>query len=343
MADFVLAQRELEVPLPQFGGEPEITKTPLLSDYVRYIFNFVVGISGLIAFGVIVFGGIRYLTSAGNPTTMADAQNQIFSALIGLLVILGSYLLLTTINPQLIIISPQLEPAGLVVGEIPGVYLCKTDGEITPENCDGPYFSDSDALSSDFDNKTSYVKFINPEDTEYGVVLHEDPYLRGDCEVILTTGATGTIAIKKLRNKTSSINIFRQDKTIFGGSVTLCENKDCRKVNEDDEREAKRVFTFEEGLGTYKSSVLRGFPDLEEYKYDNGDTIDGGKDPRWDFWNIYDQGVSALEINKYIAILFRDDNYQGICTLFNSNDSDLGNDVIGNDKASSMMIIKGRK
>ena len=99
---FTFAQRDLEVPLPGIGGEQGFTQTPSLLDYVKYVFNFTIGIIGIIVFCVLVYGGIRYLTSAGNPSTMADANNQIFSALLGLALLFGSWLLLTTINPDLV-------------------------------------------------------------------------------------------------------------------------------------------------------------------------------------------------------------------------------------------------
>jgi hypothetical protein len=57
---------------------------------------------GLLAFGVLVVGGIRYLTSAGDPGTIKDAKSQMKSALLGILLLLFSYLILITINPQLV-------------------------------------------------------------------------------------------------------------------------------------------------------------------------------------------------------------------------------------------------
>lgn len=106
LANFCLAQ--LEVEYPKIGEtEPPTTKT-MLPGYVEYIFNLVILLSGLVAFGVLVVGGFRYLTSAGNPSVMSDAKDQIFSAFIGLIIVLSSYIILTTINPELKIIN--IEP-----------------------------------------------------------------------------------------------------------------------------------------------------------------------------------------------------------------------------------------
>jgi hypothetical protein len=105
------AERKLELQYPQIPGArtPTFITKNLLPDYVKYIFNLSIGISGLIAFGVLIFAGLRYLTSAGNPAVMADAQDQIFSAFLGLIILLCAWIILTTINPQLVTLElPEL-------------------------------------------------------------------------------------------------------------------------------------------------------------------------------------------------------------------------------------------
>lgn len=108
---FAQEQQKLEVKYPLISGGPVITSTKaLLPDYVKYIFNFSIGISGFIAFGILIFAGVRYLTSAGNPSAMQDAKDQIFSAFLGLLILLCAWIILTTINPQLIILEiPEIK------------------------------------------------------------------------------------------------------------------------------------------------------------------------------------------------------------------------------------------
>ncbi len=104
-ASFVLAERQLEVTYPEIGGITPTTTTISLPQYVKYIFNFSIGISILITIAVLIYAGFRYLTSAGSATAMADAKERIGAAILGLLVILGSYLILTTINPQLVFLN----------------------------------------------------------------------------------------------------------------------------------------------------------------------------------------------------------------------------------------------
>ena len=107
----VLAEKvkPLEVPLPAFP--PVMTSPPssvltYLPNYIRYIYISIVVSGGLIAFLAILIGGLYYLTSAGNPSQMSDAKNRIISGVIGLIIILSSYVILQEINPQLLGLSP---------------------------------------------------------------------------------------------------------------------------------------------------------------------------------------------------------------------------------------------
>ena len=97
------ACRHLEVPIPGLTS----TCLPALPDYIVAIYNFALMIIGIICFGALLYGGFRYLISAGNPTVMADARDQIFSAILGLIILFSSYLILTTINPELVILREK--------------------------------------------------------------------------------------------------------------------------------------------------------------------------------------------------------------------------------------------
>ncbi len=68
---------------------------------VANLYNFALMIAGLLAFGAIVYGAIKYTISAGNPTQQSDAKQWITDALLGLLLLAGSFIILQTINPDL--------------------------------------------------------------------------------------------------------------------------------------------------------------------------------------------------------------------------------------------------
>ena len=92
----------LEIKYPEIFGEPPVSTDTSIPDYVKYIFRFSVIIAGLVAFGALIYGGFSYLTSTGSPAKIADAKDRILSAFLGLIILLCSYLILYTINPQLV-------------------------------------------------------------------------------------------------------------------------------------------------------------------------------------------------------------------------------------------------
>ncbi len=102
----ILSQRELEVNYPTIQGLTLETEATPLPEYVRYIFNFSIAIVGLIGFAALIVGGFRYLISAGAPEKRKSAKAQIKSALLGVLILLFSYLILITLDPQFIIFRP---------------------------------------------------------------------------------------------------------------------------------------------------------------------------------------------------------------------------------------------
>jgi hypothetical protein len=66
-------------------------------------------IAGILAFGSVVYGGILYATSAGNASQQSAGRSWIESALIGLLLLAGAYIILQTVNPSLVKLkNPQL-------------------------------------------------------------------------------------------------------------------------------------------------------------------------------------------------------------------------------------------
>ena len=65
-------------------------------------YQFALMIGGVLAFGAIVYGGILYAASAGNPSKQSEGKEWIKSALFGLLLLAGAYLILYTINPNLV-------------------------------------------------------------------------------------------------------------------------------------------------------------------------------------------------------------------------------------------------
>ncbi len=78
---------------------PESTKA--LADYIIAIFKYAIGVIGIIAAIVIMLGGVRWLISSGGEA-VGEAKTMIAGGLSGLILTLGSFLLLSTINTSLV-------------------------------------------------------------------------------------------------------------------------------------------------------------------------------------------------------------------------------------------------
>jgi hypothetical protein len=87
---------------------------------VANFYQFALMIGGILAFGVIVYGGVKYAASAGNPSAQGDAKEWIEAALLGLLLLVGAYFVLSVVNPQLLNLNlPSLTPVDLTVVTVP--------------------------------------------------------------------------------------------------------------------------------------------------------------------------------------------------------------------------------
>lgn len=70
------------------------------SAYINFLYGLAIAIAALIAVIKIIVAGVKYMLSA-SVGKKGDAKGEIKSALLGLLLILGAYIILNTINPTL--------------------------------------------------------------------------------------------------------------------------------------------------------------------------------------------------------------------------------------------------
>jgi len=120
-ASFIYAQKPLEVTYPQIPGAltPTTTKTAL-PDYIRYVFQLSLFAGALVALGSFIYGGVRYLISAGSPIAQKIAQSQISAGILGLIILVSAYIILNTINPQLVAFQVSLPSGAPNVSLLPG-------------------------------------------------------------------------------------------------------------------------------------------------------------------------------------------------------------------------------
>ena len=88
-------------PLEPIQGFTTGTANVNLASFINGLFTILFSIGALLAVGRLVIGGILYLTSEV-VSTMDQAKKLMNSSLYGLMILAGSYLLLHTINPDLL-------------------------------------------------------------------------------------------------------------------------------------------------------------------------------------------------------------------------------------------------
>lgn len=173
---YVKAEREVEIEYPEIKGLKITTiKTPL-PQYIKYLFFLVISIAGLTTFAVLIYGGVRWLTSAGNPATLTDAKDQIFSGILGLIILLSSWLFLNTINPELIIFKAPEELETLNTPKMPEL----EDGDVCLLGENGQKLNcfnegGGSALKPTKEN----VKSIQINKQGLAIGLFESPYWKG--------------------------------------------------------------------------------------------------------------------------------------------------------------------
>jgi len=116
---------EFLAPLPDpFGTQGELLKNidtaggNALGRYLNIIIRLAIGFAAVLAMIMIVMGGIQYMTSE-LVSSKEDGKNRINNAILGLLVALGAWLILFTINPQLLNTNVNITPTIIAYTEMP--------------------------------------------------------------------------------------------------------------------------------------------------------------------------------------------------------------------------------
>ena len=210
---FVIAERSLEIEYPEIGGEAPTGETKL-PEYIKYIFNFSLLLGAILAFAVLSFGGIRWLVSTGSPAAIKEAKSWMLAGIIGLALLLCSYLILTTINPELTIFK-EMEP----LEPVDGVYLCETEDDCSIK--DDPdkrrHYAASAPKIKDFEPR--WIKFIDDTNELSSVFVYNDEGYEGDIKEIPNTGADTISSIplaKSIEFLWNRPGIYLYEKTGFG-------------------------------------------------------------------------------------------------------------------------------
>lgn len=104
-----LSALALEVDFPEIEGvKPGEAFGP--ASWINYLFVFGLAIVGLVIIGNLVRAGIEWMVGAESPGKISDARSRILSSIVGLIILLGSYVFLRTIDPALVRLkNPQID------------------------------------------------------------------------------------------------------------------------------------------------------------------------------------------------------------------------------------------
>lgn len=98
-------QNNLELQYPQLSGAPTITSGSSMADLIVYLYRFSLVAGAGLAVASLIYAGIIYITAADNVNRLAEAKGRMVAAILGLLILFGSYVVLAIADPQLVIIK----------------------------------------------------------------------------------------------------------------------------------------------------------------------------------------------------------------------------------------------
>jgi len=133
---------KLQVPIGEefskVNADDETISVPWIGEYISAVYKYAVGIVGILATVVMMFGGVLWITAGGNQERISNAKSWITASLTGLVLVLCSYLILSTVNPDL----TRFKPIEInVVQKPPEIGCCEKikdsgkGGDTTKDKC----------------------------------------------------------------------------------------------------------------------------------------------------------------------------------------------------------------
>ena len=114
-----------------------------IGKYISTVYTWGLSVVGILAVVMMMIGGLIWTTAGGSATHIATAKQYIGGAISGLVLLLVSYLLLETINPELVSLKPlKIKPTseakepGITapkdIGNISSVWICQRNSDQSP-------------------------------------------------------------------------------------------------------------------------------------------------------------------------------------------------------------------
>lgn len=97
---------------------PGVGDSPTHSEYLSNAIKLIIGLITALSVLVMVYAGVEHVAGAANESSRSAAKEKMWGALVGLIIALVSYIVLSTINPDLLSLDLTLDdvPAATVPG-----------------------------------------------------------------------------------------------------------------------------------------------------------------------------------------------------------------------------------
>ncbi len=177
---------ELEVKYPPvtFAGQTStLTASSGLPEFALYLFNAGMFLGFFSAFLSLIIAGVMYFLSPIKPDFISMAKDRIGGAVSGILILILTYLIVTTINPALSIFYSEKLPAVATQTQEEkkptGVYLYGK-----PECSDVKIQAQTSSISDlgDLKNNILAAEIVHSENAGYVAILYENPGFWGKCQ-----------------------------------------------------------------------------------------------------------------------------------------------------------------
>ncbi len=279
-----------------------------LPSYMKYMFSAGMTIGFSIVIISLTIGGILYFLAPISADAKKEAKDRIAGAISGLLILVLTYLIITTINPQLnIFSSTKLQETPLPTVQVqkdPGVYFYKESG--CPENGETARKSNIVDLA-DLKKKLKSINIV--QDTtgnhSYISILYENPNLWGSCQYVDPNKGCQTVDPFA---SSASIHEYDSSSSANGGVYFFhksCVSTDISNSNDIDKliEQCKKDGYYMASKGVYQLKDLKfqQVPDEEKEceKYDKNSTCTSKKDP-----TLAGDNISSVIIKGNYMVLF---------------------------------------
>lgn len=323
----IFAEFELEIEYPQTITGSTITGGSDLSEYLKYVFDAGLSIGFTLVFLTLVISGIFYFVAPVSPSAMAAAKERFYGAISGLLILLLTYLIITTINPYLSVFrTSQLEKVEIQIPEStrPGVLFYKSkdcSNENTIYNQNVP---DLDNLK----NKVNSVRILQDSSNSiyYISILYDNINYWGACQYI-----NPNTGCQEVKISASSASIYEYDFNPDGDGVYIYRKSHSSVSGKEENKSGGylKIKNSEIKTSAGKSLYFRRLSDLAFVGNGGECTVpkdemdcafwkDSGLCERYECPSLNEKNISSISINgDYLIILMhRADNDTGLLSTY---------------------------